>query len=71
MNCNAKTFEMCSNVKKTLTTKMSQDNINVAKVKLNFNLLCDLHTLRALSCLLPLLEAISVLITLPQGYFHL
>jgi hypothetical protein len=48
---------------KTLIMKMSQDNIRVAQVKLNLHLLCVLHKLLALSCLLPLLEAISVLIT--------
>jgi hypothetical protein len=46
---------------KTLIVKMSQDNINVAWARLNFNLLCDLHTLLTLFYLLPLLKAINIL----------
>jgi len=67
MDFNARTFEVNSNIIQNMITNMSQDNINVVQVKLNLNLLCDLHTLLALSCLLSLLETISVLITFAQG----
>ncbi len=50
---------------KMLIVKMSQDNINVGQTKLNLNLFYDLDTL--LSYLLPLLEAINVLINFAQG----
>jgi hypothetical protein len=50
-----------------LIVKMSQDNISVAQARLNVNLLCDLHTLLALSCLLPLMEVINALINFAQG----
>jgi hypothetical protein len=66
MDFNARTFEMHSNIIQNMIMKMSQDNINVVQIKLNLNLLCDLHTLLALSCLLPLLETINALITFPQ-----
>jgi hypothetical protein len=47
--------------------KMSQDNINVVQARLNLNLLCGLQTLLALSCLLPLSEAVNVLIKFAKG----
>jgi len=51
---------------KMLIMKMSQDNINVVQARLNFNLLCDLHTLLNLSYLLPLLEVVNILIKFAQ-----
>jgi hypothetical protein len=50
-----------------LIVKMSQDNISVAQARLNVNLLCDLHTLLTLSCLLPLMEVVNALIKFVQG----
>ncbi len=46
---------------------MSKDNISVVQARLNVNLLCDLHTLLALSCLLPLMEVVNALIKFAQG----
>jgi hypothetical protein len=50
---------------KMLFAKMSQDNISVGQTRLNLNLFYDLDTL--LSYLLPLLEAVNVLINFAQG----
>jgi hypothetical protein len=36
----------------TMIIKMSQDNIVIFQARLNFNLLCDIKTLLALSCVL-------------------
>jgi len=49
----------------TFLAKMSQDNISVGQTRLNLNLFYDLDTL--LSYLLPLLEAVNVLINFAQG----
>ncbi len=49
-----------------LIVKISQDNINVAQARLNVNLRCDLHTLLTLFYLLPLMEAVNVLIKFVQ-----
>jgi hypothetical protein len=46
---------------------MSQDNILVAQVVLNFDFLCHVKTLFALSCVLPLFEATNSLIKYAQG----
>lgn len=51
----------------TLIVKMLQDNINIAQAKLNFNLLCDLHTFLTLYWLLSLLDVINVLVKFVQG----
>jgi hypothetical protein len=51
---------------KTLIVKMSQDNVFVAQAKLNLDLLCDLHRLLGLFCLLPLLEVVNALINFVQ-----
>jgi hypothetical protein len=37
---------------KTMIVKMSQDNTIIFQARLNFNLLCDIKTLLALSCVL-------------------
>lgn len=37
---------------KTMIVKMSQDNTVIFQARLNFNLLCDIKTLLALSCVL-------------------
>jgi len=46
---------------------MSQDNVLGAQTMFNLNLLCDLHMLMGLSCLLPLLESVNALIKFMQG----
>jgi hypothetical protein len=51
---------------KTLIVKMSQDNVFIAQAKLNLDLLCDLHRLLGLFCLLPLLEVVNALINFVQ-----
>jgi hypothetical protein len=48
---------------KTLIVKMSKDAIEESKAIHNLMLLCDLSTLLALPCLLPLLESVNSLIT--------
>jgi len=45
---------------------MSQDNVLVIQTMFNLNLLCDLHMLMGLSCLLPLLELVNALIKFVQ-----
>jgi hypothetical protein len=50
---------------KTLIMKMLKDNVSVVQARFNLDLLCDLHML-GLFCLLPLLEAINVLIKFAQ-----
>ncbi len=52
---------------KTLIVKMSQDSVSIAQARFNLNLLCDLHMLLGLSCLLPLLEIVHALIKFAQG----
>jgi hypothetical protein len=52
---------------KTLIVKMLQDNVSIAQARFNRNLLCDLHMLLGLSCLLPLLEIVHALIKFAQG----
>ncbi len=47
---------------KTFIMKMSQDNPSIAHARLNLDLLCDIHTLLTLSCLMLLLKIINVLI---------
>jgi hypothetical protein len=60
MDFNVGTFGMHPNIiQDELIMKMSQNNISVAQTRFNFNFLCDFHTLLALSCMLPLLEAIN------------
>jgi hypothetical protein len=44
---------------KTLIVKMAQDVAEESKVAHNLCLLCDVHTLLALPCLMPLLESIN------------
>jgi len=39
---------------KTLIVKMSQDNPVIVQAKLKFDMLCDIHTLLTLFCLVPL-----------------
>ncbi len=51
---------------KTLIVKMSQNSPVIVQTKLNFDFLCDIHTLLTLFCLLPLLESISALIKFSQ-----
>ncbi len=46
----------------TLIMKMLQDSASVAQARFNLDLLCDLHMLLGLSCLLPLLEVVNALI---------
>jgi hypothetical protein len=68
MDFNVGTFGVCPTIiQDELIMKMSQNNNSVAQARLNFNLLCDFHTLLALSCMLPLLEAMNVLIKFVQG----
>ncbi len=52
---------------KTMIMKMSHDSALVVQARFNFNLLCGLHILLGLSCLLRLLEAMNVLIKFVQG----
>jgi hypothetical protein len=52
---------------KTSIMKMSHDSVLVLQVRFNLDLLCDLHILLGLFCLLPLLEVVNVLITFVQG----
>jgi hypothetical protein len=52
---------------KTLIVKMSQDNVSITQTRFNLDLLCDLHMLLGLSCLLPLLEVMHALIKFAQG----
>ncbi len=51
----------------TLIMKMSNDNVSAAQARSNLDLICDLHMLLSLSYLLPLLEAMNVLIKFAQG----
>jgi hypothetical protein len=46
---------------------MAYDSVSVARMRVNLDLLCDVHMLLGLSCLLPLLEAINALIKFSQG----
>lgn len=52
---------------KTLIVKMSKDAIEESKATHNLMLLCDLSTLLALPCFLPLLELVNSLITFSQS----
>jgi len=52
---------------KTLIMKMAQENPLVIQARLNFDLICDIHTLLALSYLLPLLEVVNGLIKFVKG----
>jgi uncharacterized membrane protein len=52
---------------KTLIMKMSQNNVSIAQARFNLNLLCGLHMLLGLFCLLPLLEVVHALIKFAQG----
>jgi hypothetical protein len=47
---------------KTLIVKMAQDSAEESKTTLNLRLLCDVHTLLALPCLMPMLESVNQLI---------
>jgi hypothetical protein len=51
---------------KTLIVKMSRENVSVAQARFDLNLLCHLHMLLGLFCLLPLLEAVNALIKFAQ-----
>jgi hypothetical protein len=51
---------------KTLIMKMSQDNVLIVQARFNLDLFCDLHMLLGLFRLLPLLEAVNVLIKYVQ-----
>jgi hypothetical protein len=44
---------------KTLIVKMAQDAARKSKAAHNLRLLCDVHTLLALPCLMPLLESMN------------
>jgi hypothetical protein len=44
---------------KTLIVKMAQDAAEESKAALNLRLLCDVHTLLALPCLMPMLESVN------------
>jgi hypothetical protein len=50
----------------TSIMNMSQDIVSIVQAMFNLNLLCDLHMLMGLSCLLPLLESMNALIKFPQ-----
>jgi hypothetical protein len=52
---------------KTLIVKMAQDANEESKVVHNLALLCDVHTLLALPCLMPLLESVNHLIEFAQS----
>jgi uncharacterized membrane protein len=52
---------------KTLIVKISWDKVLVTQARFNLDLLCDLHMLLGLSCLLPLLEVVNALIKFAQG----
>jgi hypothetical protein len=52
---------------KTLIVKILEDNVLAAQARFNLNLICDLHMLLSLSCLLPFLEAMNVLIKFAHG----
>ena len=46
--------------------KMVEDAIEESKVAHNLNLLCDMHILLTLHCVMPLLELVNQLIELVQ-----
>jgi uncharacterized membrane protein len=52
---------------KTLIMKMAQENMSIVQARLNLDLICDIHTLLALFCLLPLLEVVNYLIKFAKG----
>ena len=51
--------------------KMAQDAAEESKVAHNLSLLCDVHTLLALPCLMPLLESMNQLLLFAQSIFCL
>ncbi len=51
----------------TLILKMAHDSASIAQVRLNLDLLCDVHTLLDLFCLLPFLKVVNALIKFAQG----
>jgi uncharacterized membrane protein len=52
---------------KTLIMKMAQENPSIVQARLNLDLICDIHTLLDLSCLLPLLEVVNALLKFAKG----
>jgi hypothetical protein len=52
---------------KTLIVKMAQDAAEESKVAHNLRLLCDVHTLLALPCLMLLLESMNQLLLFAQS----
>jgi hypothetical protein len=52
---------------KTLIVKMAQDAVVESKAAQNLRLLCNMHTLLALPCLMPLLESMNQLILFVQS----
>jgi hypothetical protein len=52
---------------KTLIVKMAQDAAKESKAALNLCVLCDVHTLLALPCLMPMLELVNQLIEFAQS----
>jgi hypothetical protein len=52
---------------KTLIVKMAQDAVVESKAAQNLRLLCNMHTLLALPCLMPLLEYMNQLILFVQS----
>jgi hypothetical protein len=52
---------------KTLIVKMAQDAVVESKAAQNLRLLCNMHTLLALPCLMPLLESMNQLILFAQS----
>jgi len=60
-------FEMSDGKIQDIDCEMSQDSVSIVQTRFNLNLLCDLHMLLGLFCLLPLLEAVHALIKFAQG----
>jgi hypothetical protein len=52
---------------KTLFVKIALNNTTNSQVMLNYEHLCNLHTLLELACILPLLECVHALIKFAQS----
>lgn len=46
---------------------LAQENSSIVQARLNLDLICDIHTLLDLSCLLPLLEVVNALLKFAKG----